>query len=41
MCLDLVKGFSDVSIVASVPMCLQDCVLLLVGSFLQQQGKKG
>ncbi|KAM7131417.1 uncharacterized protein J5F26_000235 isoform 2-T5 [Ciconia maguari] len=40
-CLDLVKGFSDVSTVASVPVCLQDCVLFLVGSFLQQQGKKG
>lgn len=41
VCLDLVKGFSDVSTVASVPVCLQDCVLLLVGFFLQQQWKKG
>lgn len=29
-CLDLMKGFSDVSTVASVPMCLQDCVLSLL-----------
>lgn len=38
--LDLLKGFSDVSNAASVPVCLQDCVLLLVRSFLQLQGKK-
>lgn len=38
--LDPLKGFSDVSNAASVPVCLQDCVLLLVRSFLQLQGKK-
>lgn len=38
--LDSLKSFSDVSNAASVPVCLEDCVLLLVRSFLQLQGKK-